>query len=89
VVGEGSVREDGGAAQGAQLAGIEAAERRGQEGGEQLVGPCRVEGETEQVQDVPDDRFGHELALAGTQPVGDVEPLQGPAGGATEPPGRR
>jgi hypothetical protein len=89
VVGEGPVGQDGGAAQGAELTGVEAAEGRGEEGGEQLVGPGRVEGEAEQVQDVAHNRFGHELALAGAQPVGDAEPLQGPAGGSTEPPGRR
>ena len=89
VVGEGPVRQEGGAAEGAQLAGVEAAEGGGEEGGEELVGPGRVEGEAEQVQHVPDDRLGHELALARTQPVRDAEPLEGPAGGPAEPPGRR
>jgi hypothetical protein len=87
VLGQGAVGEQGGAAQGAQLAGVEAAERGGEERGEQLVGPGRVEGEAEQVEDVADDRLGHELALAGAQPVGDAEPLQGPAGWRAEPPG--
>ena len=49
---------------------------------EQLAGPGRVEAEAEQVEDVPDDRLGHELALAGTQAVGDAEPLQEPGGWA-------
>ena len=74
---------------GTQLARVEAAEGRGEQGREQLAGPGRVEAEAEQVEDVPDDRLGHELALARAQPVGDAEPLQGPAGGRAEPPGRR
>ena len=89
VVGEGPVRQEGGAAEGAQLARVEAAEGGGEEGGEELVGPGRVEGEAEQVQHMPDDRLGHELTLPRAQPVRDAEPLEGPAGGPAEPSRRR
>ena len=88
VVGQGAVGEEGGAAQDPQLAGVEAAEGRGEErrGAARRPGSGRGRGGTGQ--DVPDDRLGDELALAGAQPVGDAEPLEGPAGGRAEPPGR-
>ena len=89
MVGQGPVGQEGGAAEGAQLARVEAAEGRGEEGGEELVGPGRVEGEAEQVQHVPDDRLGHELALPRAQPVRDAEPFEGPSGGPAEPSRRR
>jgi hypothetical protein len=87
VVGQGAVGQEGGAAQGTQLAGVEAAEGGGEERGQQLVGPGRVEGQAEQVEHVADDRLGHELALPGAQTVGDAEAFQGAAGRAAEPAG--
>ncbi len=89
MVGEGAVGQHGGAAEGPQLAGVEAAEGGGEQRGQQLVGAVGFQGEAEQVEQVADERLGDELAFAGDEPVGDAVAVECAADRAAEAAQRR
>jgi hypothetical protein len=81
---QGAVGDDGGATQRPQAVRVQPAQRRGEQAGQELLGPGRVDGEPEQVQHVPDDGLLDQEPLPRPETMRDREPVQRPPHGAAE-----